>query len=368
MNAIANAISYLPLFLIKHWNDQKTFLHLSMPAIGLIHAVHKRSLASGLIPLMILFILCGLQGLILQETTTVVRSCQGILMVFFADWISLYLEERRILRLTKSVLILSLLYYALEKILISSLPGKMFLPGVYLTRFSGIVGESNFSALALFGFAAMAFQLRKYWLYFFYFLAIIPLMSRMGLILVLLIPLAKFVTKLPEKYLRITIFAIISFVLLVPWITGGLDAFLPDSYKLQLSHLTNGRFGISVGYWNIFKNNFMGVGFYNGPNSILQNIPSFYHLNHYPYQQHSLYMQSLSEMGIWGWGLFSFFILKTTNRILNKNIDFAWSWTLLLIGLMALNGYSEFILYFFISQAILGDTRLNFFGRQTNPS
>lgn len=370
MSFITNALSLIPLFLVKLWNNQKLYLQLIMPLVGFIDFALEKSFNKLLLPLLVVFCMAVFQGIYLKDLGVIIRGVQGILMVLFANYLSKKFEEKHIINIVKSSVLLSIGYYICEYIFLKPLPMKEVINGIFLMRFSGLIGESNFSALLIFALASFSFYFKRYFLFILCFLILLPLMSRMGIILVVLIPISMLLLFLKENKFKFIINLTLILICLSPIIIGLLDTFLSDLNCLMLSKLTNGRFAIAAGYWKMFIQNPLGVGFYKGPESILSFIPAKYSLEQFNYHQHSMYVQTLSELGLQGLIVLNYFLLKFTNFLIEQDRKLSILWLILLFGLMSLNSFSEFAFYLFIGWGIKGQNYLSIqlFGRNAYPS
>lgn len=331
-----------------------------MPLIGAFHFVFNRKINKLVIPLIAIFIYSLIQSLVMKDLNAMARSVQGILMVFFSQFLAEYFKENEIINLIRSSLIFSVLYYLLEYLLIPNLPLKEVVSGLTLVRFSGIVGESNFSALLLFGMGAFSLYFKRLGLFALSFLLVLPLMSRMGILLFVLILVLYFINSFIKIHVKKISYLSLSIILLSPMIMGLLDSFLSEESCLLMSKITNGRFAIASGYWKMFLDHPFGVGYYNGPELILKYLPVKYNLGQFDFHHHSLYVQTLSEFGIIGHLLLGYFFYQLISTACKRDTFFALMWIVLLFGMSSLNSYSEFVFYLFIAWTLDSKEMISF--------
>ena len=137
-----------------------------------------------------------------------------------------------------------------------------------------------------------------------------------------------------------------------------IETFASDRIKLLHEKIVNGRYVISICYLKMFSENILGVGYFRGRSmykdyaykgTSLTKNGMFEYTESFPsmeYEHHNLFMQVLSELGIIGYGLFGYFVLKTLSRYTKENFLAFYLFAITLVGFSSLNGFNEFILYF----------------------
>ena len=168
----------------------------------------------------------------------------------------------------------------------------------------------------------------------------------------------------PKKFLKIFLLVALSLLFLYPLFIYTSYHLLDDHYREMLHIITNGRYSIHYYYIEYFIQRPWGIGLFQGRGSFKSfviaqgNLPAYAHwLNFYNYEQHSLPIQILSELGIMGYLCWFYFLLLMTLKAVQNNFRLAWGFITLMTCFTFLNGLFEFILYYYLAVIIIYQNR-----------
>jgi hypothetical protein len=327
-----------------------------MPIVGFFEFTRRPLLKSYLVPLFLIFLGGLFQSLYLKDVEGIVRCGQAMLLVYFGQYLFGLSNKKNHLIFFKSIFFISLLYLILEIIFTRDYFLKQVIPGLFLYRFVGIVGESNFSGLLFSILILMSFYYRKYIWSVLYLLLLATTMSRtyIGLALFGVIGLI-FVRIFSNKTRWISLLGIL-FIILLPLTLILIEQYSDDSFKLYLALKTNGRYPIWITHLSIFRNNIFGVGYFNA-HDLFQSyanqgssivLHEKFKLVDAPLFQHNMMIHTISEFGFWGYGLLILFLVSFTKKIYH-DAEMLFFFMVFLIGCCSLNVFHEFSFYFFLA-------------------
>jgi len=306
------------------------------------------------------FIMIGI-GLILNAYYSywigIARIFQLFFMIFFAHFLATYYKKNELVKLLYVILIFSTIWFAIEPFLSLEMSYKE-IPGISIrfTVLRGIIGEPSFTGIMLAGIGVILLVFKNNWLFVFSIILVLITGNRASLFVILCSLVLVLESKIPDKVWKIGTKVFLIFLLFYPFIFLIFHEFGGSSLKENLFALTSARSAIHSTYIEIFKSHPFGIGYFRGPSLFLQfsNLIASSDMYNsvilkYNYEQHSLFMQVLSEFGIAGYLCFGLFNFNVVNIALNVNKRLAYGYCCLLFGFVMLNGFSEFILYFFIA-------------------
>lgn len=359
---ILQIFRYFPIFLIKKPIGHKFPLHAFMPLVGYWHVVRERAVNRLLWPLLSLFGVGIFLSLFHGHYLGVARCLQTMGIILLADFLVLNFKQSDFIVMARSILILSLVYLAVEYAFLGIPYRKMILPGVKWIRFSGLVGESNFSAIciALLTVHSLFFDKKKYYVLI-GLISLVLFASRIAIILFLLGAFGIFIHRFLKKLGKLSVYSLGAIPFFFPLFIFMIESFATDKVKLLVEKIVNGRYVINACYLKMFFENPLGVGYFRGRSmykhyglkgsSLIENG-----LFRYPgnfawteYEHHNLFMQTLSELGFWGYGLLIFFVWQIFRRYQEELFLSFYLFAITLVGFSSLNGYNEYILYFMIA-------------------
>jgi len=347
---------FLPFYLAKQWHDNKIFLQLFMPLVGVYEFFKRPLIKSYLLPLFLIFFFGIFQSLYLHDFEGIIRCVQAIFLIYFGQFLYGIANKENHFIMIKSIFFASILYLFLEILFTDIYLKKEFIPGFHLYRFYGIVGESNFSGLLFSLMIMMCLYYRKYLWSLLYFLLIVTTMSRTYFSLAVIGVLGFFVVrnlKIKSKCLSLLGIAL---VILLPILLLLTEKYGSDSLKVFLAIKTNGRYPIWITHLVIFKNNPFGVGYFNA-HELFQSYASQgstiilngkFKLVDAPLFQHNMLIHTISEFGFWGYGLLIWFLVNFTRKVYH-NPEILFLFMIMLLGCCSLNIFHEFSFYFFLA-------------------
>ena len=346
-----------PVYICKRVLKQKTYLNLLMPLLGGFYFVKHRKIFPIYYPFVLIFLIAMISSLALGQWMSVVRCIQTILMVGFSHFLLHYLEKKDYFLILRNILIIFSLMFIYELIFTGpAVVSKPIIFGFTLPRYVGAVGESNFSGMVLSGIGLLYLVEKKYWLLLWTSIMLLLTASRgaWGAVLLGLLLLGE--PLFSDKGWRITCKSILWLLFLLPFLLFAVELLFPDQWKMTLNTLSSHRYAIQLTYIKMAISYPFGTGFYNSFEKFTQYFPEsssivqngLFNLKGNPHQ-HNLYLQTLSELGIWGYCLLFLFLKNILNTALTVNRRLAFAFLCLLIGFTTLNAFSEFIFYFYFA-------------------
>jgi hypothetical protein len=327
-----------------------------MPVVGFVEFTKRPLLKSYLVPLFLIFFGGVFQSLYLRDLEGILRCGQAIFLIYFGQYLYHLSNKKNHLILIKSIFVASVVYLGLEILFTQDYFLKQIIPGLYLYRFVGVVGESNFSGLLFSLMILMSFFYRQYLWSFLYFILLATTMSRsyFGLAVFGVVGYL-FVRKFSSKTKWISLIGILTAIML-PIILLLVEKYADDSIKLYLAIKTNGRYPIWITHLAIFKNNIFGVGYFNA-HELFQNYAQLgssivlngkFKLVDAALFQHNMFIHTISEFGFWGYGLLTWFLVSFVKKIYHDS-EMLFFFMVFLIGCCSLNVFHEFSFYFFLA-------------------
>jgi hypothetical protein len=354
-----NLFYLYPIFLIKRILVKKTFLQLAFPLVGICSFVKSRKISNYLLPFYFFCIYGMLQGALLGSFSSIARCGQVMAMGLFTEFIFRYLKKEQIEDFIRASLFWGISYNLFFWVLT---PNKIYKSYgfVKLPMIDGIIGEPNFSGLYFLGCMLYFFLNKNLKWASVSFLLILMTASRS---MIFTAALGGFIFGLQQlpAFKKIATWGarLLGFsLILYPFLFMGLYKFAPKNKHELLNKLTSGRFGIHSVYADMALKKPFGVGYFKGKNYFNENrygddlkFPT----NHlkinekYTYEQHSVFIQVLSEFGFLGYLFFAFFVISFFIHLYRADEVLANYFIVLLFPLTQLNGLHEFILYFFLA-------------------
>lgn len=299
-----------------------------------------------------------------SQSISLLRSLQLLSLFFFTQFLVDSFNQKK-WKLT-SVLIgfFSLTYYCIEIIFTAPLGGRSFL---IIERYLHLVGEPNYSAFFFTCFFAISLLNRQELMMVFWFILTLLTFSRTPLLFytcfVLLYSLVYFFRNNVGTLLKI----VLVLIFLQPLSMYLLYKYSSPGFLNKLETVTT-RFYIQPIYFKVFVDNPLGVGLSKG----YENFPRY--LNEErdylvskvglkrvdKNEQHSTYVQILTELGIVGYLLFCLFLYQVTMAALKNSRLKAITFVSILPMMFALNTLNEVGFYYVLSVVLRRDgTDLN---------
>lgn len=353
---------YFPIFLIKKPFGYKVPFHAMMPVVGYFHLAVEKRVHRQLWPLLGIFLYGIVLSIFYGHYVGIARCLQAIGLILMSDYMLSKFKLEDFIKVSRAMLILSLVYLLFEYMILGIPHYKVILPGIKIFRFNGLVGESNFSAIciALAMLLTLLYDKKKY----FVFLGLISLIlfaSRIAFILFILGALGLLINRFAKKLGKWLVILFASIPFLFPLFIWTIESFFSDRIKLLVEKIVNGRYVINACFLKMFFDNPLGVGYFRGRSmykhygkkgSTLIENGLFRYAGDFAwteYEHHNLFMQTLSELGIIGYSLLAYFIYQLIKRYDERHFLAFYIFSLTFVGFSSLNGYNEFILYFMIA-------------------
>jgi len=351
----------LALSVLKTPFETKLYLNIIPPLVGLLFLLTFRKIEKTFYSLVLMLSLGIFVSSYHGDWKGVMRIGQVLCMIGFTCQVSNFSKKDYILFL-KSLLIIFTLVYGLEAALgLESYNRKIL--GFNTNRYSGPVGEVNYSAIILAGMTLLWLYFSKWKAFLFSFILLGFSNSRTALLMMvegsfgISFSSHRSIKKVVGYFNKI----LLALLFLTPLIIYLVNVFAPHSTKASLEVLSSGRFYLYVPYINMGLDNLLGIGYFRGwdnyhiflePMKELVDSIRGSQLN----EQHNIFIQVFSEFGLIGYGFFIAFLYGIFKRIQETNeLERERRLSLfvaLLLGYSLLNGLNDMIFYFIIGLVI----------------
>jgi len=350
-------IYLIPLGVIKRISGVKIYLNVIPVIFGIYYWVRYRKFDNFFLPLLIIIII-NLYPTLTGDNLTVglLRLGQFIALIGFTNYLIYKVELKYFLQFICIWEIISIvLFVANELYQFDSYGDKSFLG---FNRFSFIVGEPNFSGLLYFSSFLIKINLKKYWSSSISIILMLLTFSR-GIALGLTVFILLYVLyKLSEKYFKIIIYILGISIICYPVTLYAFSKLADASMQMYFLSLSP-RYYLHLAYINMFLDNpFFGVGYRSGINYLPEYIYGLkthliINLQYFSpleiSEQHSLFIQVLSEFGAISYLIFGLFLYKLFSMALKHSEILAISCLSFSVSLLFLNCLSEMSFYMFIA-------------------
>ncbi len=327
----------------------KTYSQVFILAFGGFEAIRSRLKLFPAMYLLIFMVLLNFIPLVSEALpyTMGFRLLQLLLMIYFLQFVAREYSPKTFEYGGYLILTLHLIQVLAESIG----PPSGFLRriwGINIPRFSGVIGEPNFSAALLLGFAGILYFQKNKRLAVLMSLGILPTLSRAGFICMVFLFFSWTLAKYSKK-----LGSIFSYTVLVLGILAPIFAYIAnknaDSNQLKALIEKSQRIYLVPGHIDIgLDHPVLGVGYRNSINYINTKTEYVKSLSRKPplkSEQHSLYVQVFSEFGFVGLILFLSFVFYIHYLALLRDPLLSSTWSILLFCFVFMNGLSELVIY-----------------------
>lgn len=223
-----------------------------------------------------------------------------------------------------------------------------------LRRYIGISGEANYSALTLMVSSLICFKYKRTFYVVLSFAILFFLGSRATLISLLVFYSLWFLSKFIHIYATKLLVALVAFcVIVLPLGIGASYNSLDQKNKDALNIVTSERSRLYSAYSNVYSlKPILGFGYTIAHKEYSKNPEKFGF--HKKLEQHSYYLQLLTDFGTFGISIFTIFIF---NLVFKLDVEKLVYLAPVLINLGLINGLSEIIIYIYLT-FLLKDTDL----------
>lgn len=324
---------------------------------GIFSLIYQPKWIKELVPCFLMAVYACLLGIYFYfengTLASLLRAIQFLLILYSVQGALRWFNDAKDMKHTFNFWIISsIALYALEVFFGGKIGGRNF---YFIERYYLLVGEPNFSAFFYATLAAISLMAKKYrWLGVWVIFASLTF-SRTPLVFYALSILflgAHNVLKDKAKWIGLIIVII---TLLHPILFYCLYKIVSPEEMKFLSAMTT-RFYLQPLYFEMFLDHPFGVGLGQA-----YSLFESYRIGAEPYlldtvgvltidsnEQHSLYVQVLTELGVIGSLLLSFFLLRIYNQLCIKSVRVALIFASFLPMMMFLNAINEFGLYLMI--------------------
>lgn len=329
------------------------------PLIGALNLVISRRIDRRFWPLVSLIFIGLSLALTQQSFNSALRLAQLLGLVGFAQYLAEHFADEDYAQLEKSLLTLAAGWLFAECLWFGWIPDKEILPGIRVSRLEGIVGESNYSGLLCAIVTASIWVRRRSWWCALGLVTVLLTSSRVALIVLVLAATIGLFVKLPQRLGRRLLQVFLLLLLSYPFILFGTEHLTTIEQQRWINQIYSARFSIHLSYLAMFFEHPFGVGYFHGPElfaqyaglgSKLMLSGHTYPIDHAPvYQQHGLFIQVLSEFGVLGYIVFSYFLWKLLENALMRSMGTAFLLVTSMCGFVSLNVLGDFTFFYVIS-------------------
>lgn len=342
------------LSVVKRVTLKKVYLNALPVMVGL-----KQAIKGGVHPLFFPFMflpLYQLFGILVLgwPLAALARSVQVIFLILFGNWMIQNWKDEFLDWINKFAIAISVIVIILELILTPEL-GWHDRAGFGIPRFNMIVGEPNFSTFFFVTLFTLNIYRKKYLFSFPFFIFMLMTHSRMG-ILALIVCLPMVLLRNKQRVLKFFNWTGFSLFFLYPFALLVTDKLLSVSGKIFMINKLSTRYYLHLGYMDMWKENPLGVGYYNGKNHIQTFLtPKLDYLKNTLNQtevefaeQHNMFVQTFSELGFLGALILIWFFYKLTGYV-NLKPEKGIVWGPFLVCALLLNCFHEVAFYMVLS-------------------
>ncbi len=317
-------ISLLPL---KHPLSIPLNLHVLMPVWGGLEFAINRSLHKTTLILLLLPFYSFVLNFFYFSEESLLRTTQLIFIILFYDKVLLNLSKKDFKKILRGMVILAIIFAVIEIFVFGPYnKGRaIFGGGFSLPRFHGVVGETNFTAFLLLGTCLMLCYWKDWWFSLCAFFAGFLTGSRMFLLGTFVFVFLSIFQKLKFNKRYFYFLAILSlflspvFYFLIEKYSSG------DFYYMLNKDISSHRMEIYGAYSELFMDNPFGVGYFQGRERMYPYYENFFakldeihgmnlwHSGKHSEEQHSHFVQVLTEFGFLGYITFFWFVARVLN-------------------------------------------------------
>lgn len=342
----------------------KTYFQGLYLLFGSISLIRKPSWKKELIPLFLLAIYAIFLGFYYfftnNQSTSLLRAIQFLLLLYTCQAMAEILKSADWSKLFKFWAIATVALYTIEITFTKPVGGRSFM---FIERYLLLVGEPNFSALFFTSLTAISLVLKKYkWIPLWGIFASLTF-SRTPILFYVTIASLYLCFKILGNKVRWVALLVLTGVLMQPLIFFLIYKFAnPEIFK-SLEAVTT-RIYLQPLYFQMFLDHPFGVGLGQAYGKFEQyrQIAKPYLMNELDLkiiesnEQHSLSLQILSEVGLFGYLSFAVFVIRFFFKIFKSRMLESLVFVSFMTMTMVLNSLYEIGLYLVIS-TILNDAR-----------
>jgi hypothetical protein len=327
--------------------------------MGLFHFLKELSYPRIFIYLAIPFflnsIIFGFKG----DIGSAIRCILPLFVFIVPSFLQSNLNKDGYIKLAKGVVYFFVCIYLLEFFLVNQTM-KQVLPGVFIPKFEGASGYSNFSGFYM-GIIGLVFlHSKKYKWFFFSILLQLLTFSRSSFLMTALAIFGCIIYFKENKFSKKLSHVFLILILISPFLLYLVEWTLNDHLKMKLVFLTSGRYPIQHSFLEMFLDNPFGVGYLQSHKlfhlyretgtSIIEN--GLYQIPFRDIDAHSTFVQFLVEFGFVGYMILIYTLTKIYNSIISESFILGWFFCCILFCQLFLYGLNEFLFFYFLAYAI----------------
>ncbi|TCS41924.1 O-antigen ligase family protein [Reinekea marinisedimentorum] len=339
---------------VKSFSSLLTYTNGVLPIVGsfgLPTMVEKAKVNRYVLFALFLFVVQISYWFVQLDIVTTLRLMQLFLLFSLSFWVrkTLSFESlRHIILFLVLINVLSVLFELIYSAPLNLGDSVRRIFGLGFRRYVGIGGDANFSALLFASFSLIALFRKWYVLCLLCVLTQFLFVSRaVLLVLVVVVYVWYFV---PKTLYRLLVSILITGCFLYPAVLIAFDYFFGSSYWEVINTLLSDRYVYHVAYSLMGADNWLlGVGYFNGTN-VVRDYMTYTPMRPWiTHQQHSIYLQILSEFGFVAFVYCYFAILKLIKCLSASGLILL---LFLAVCFLTLNGLSEWCVWIGLSMFI----------------